>query len=60
MSMRRHSNPGKREREGRKRHRRAHIWCSDMGAEAAPLKLGHKHFQRWMRRDILSVADAET
>lgn len=57
MSLdRRTTNPGKREREARKRHRRACVWSSDMGADVAPLKLGHKHFQRWVRRSLV-VAD---
>lgn len=54
--MRRATNPGKREREARKRHRRAHFWHSGMGADAAPLKLGRKHLPRWVRRS-LAVAD---
>jgi len=57
MSLdRRTTNPGKREREARKRHRRALVWPTRMGAEAVPLKLGHKHFQRWAKRS-LAVAD---
>lgn len=58
MSLdRRTTNPGKREREARKRRRRARVWCSSMGAEAAPLKLGRKHFRGWVRRS-LAVADS--
>jgi len=58
MSLdRRTTNPGKREREAGKRHRRARIWTSGMGAEAAPLKLGSRHFQRWVKRS-LAVADS--
>ena len=49
-------NPGKREREAGKRHRRARVWSGDMGAEAVPLKLGRKHFLRWLKRS-LEVAD---
>lgn len=37
-STRRHGNPGKREREARKRHRRALVWCSTWGAEAGTWK----------------------
>lgn len=57
--MKRHDNAGKREREARKRHRRARVWVASMGAEVAPLKLGRKHYQRWLRQFALSVADAE-
>lgn len=57
MSLdRRTTNPGKREREAGKRHRRALVWSSNMGAAAVPLKLGHKHFQRWAKRSQ-AVAD---
>lgn len=56
--MKRHDNAGKREREARKRHRRARVWVSSMGAEAEPLKLGRKHMQRYWRR-FHAVADAE-
>lgn len=55
--MRRMTNSGRREREAKKRHRRARAWLSGMGAEAAPLKLGHKHFRRWIKRS-LAVADS--
>ena len=65
--MKRRNNAGKREREARKRRRRAHVWTPDTGAEAAPLKLGRKHMQRWLRgqfhalrRGFHAVADAET
>jgi len=51
-SSRRHDNPGKREREAGKRHRRARVWNSDMGAVAVPLKLGRNHFQRWLKRSL--------
>lgn len=57
MSLRYSTNPGKREREARKRRGRARVWSSNMGAEAAPLKLGRKHFQRWLKRS-LTVADS--
>ena len=58
--MRRHENLGRREREARKRHRRALVWRSDWGAEAAPLKLGHKHCSRDLRRSMaLTVAESE-
>ncbi len=56
--MRRHNNAGRREREARKRHRRAIAVTWPGGAEAAPLKLGRKHLPRWWRR-IHAVADAE-
>jgi len=66
------NNPGKREREARKRHRRAWVVESGNvtlvmnhsyftryppGAEAVPLKLGRKHFRRWTR-NRLAVADS--
>ena len=53
----RSGNPGKREREARKRHRRARVWTSGMGAEAAPLKLGRTHLGRRLV-SLLSVADS--
>lgn len=56
-SERRHRNPGKREREARKRHRRALIWCSIWGAEAEPLKRGSRHFRRGYRH-VMAVADS--
>jgi hypothetical protein len=52
----RRNNPGKRERQAGKRHRRARI---TMGAMSVTLKVGHKHFRRCMRR-FFSVADTET
>jgi len=73
MSLeRRANNPGKREREARKRHRRA--WMTVEGnvtmvcnhryflnypprAEAVPLKLGRKHYRRWTK-GRLAVADS--
>ena len=64
MYDRRHSNPGKREREAGKRHRRA-TWshmASD-GAEWTTLKLGHKHqmrhFRRQRLRSVMTVAESE-
>ncbi len=58
MSLsRRTDNPGKREREARKRPRRARCWSQEAGAEAVPLKLGRKHLQRWLKRS-LAVADS--
>ena len=59
MTARRSYNPGKREREARKRHRRARVWSSNMGADAEPLKLGRKHIRCWIRHQSLAVADAE-
>jgi len=51
-------NPGKREREARKRHRRARLWYYDhgQGTVVGPLKLGRKHLLRRMKAD-LAVAD---
>ena len=43
---RRTSNPGKREREARKRHRRGMVYDA---ATAGWLKLGHKHSSRSFR-----------
>ena len=73
MSLeRRADNPGKREREAGKRHRRAWVVVKGNvtivadhsffttyppGAEAVPLKLGRKHFRRWTRRRQ-AVADS--
>jgi hypothetical protein len=52
MSMyeRRHGNPRKREREAGKRHRRARTttWS---GAVAVTLKLGRKHWNRFIARE---------
>lgn len=56
---RRTMNPGKREREARKRHRRGSCWRSAWSADVAPLKLGRKHAGRWMRKTHLAVADIE-
>ena len=58
---RRTSNPGKRERQARKRHRRGHYWNSNMAAEAEPLKVGREHSRRCAARfwQSLAVADAE-
>lgn len=55
MSLR-YTNPGRRERAARKRHGRARVWSSGMGAEAEPLKLGRKHYSRWLKRSLI-VAD---
>ena len=44
-------NPGRREREARKRHRRGGMASAATGWEM--LKLGRKHFWRWMRRSTL-------
>lgn len=69
---RRFKNPGRREREAGKRHRRAWVleegnctvnanhsyflrWPPENGGK--PLRLGRKHFSRWMRRH-LAVADS--
>jgi hypothetical protein len=58
MSLdRRTTNPGKREREARKRLRRGLVWSSDMAPGTAPLKLGHEHIRRWAKRS-LAVADS--
>lgn len=73
MSLdRRTTNTGKREREARKRHRRAwmvtrrnHTMIANHGyflryppgAEAVPLKLGRKHYLRWVKQS-LAVADS--
>ena len=55
MSMyeRRHGNPGRREREAGKRHRRGRISgvFASVSAEWTTLKLGRKHFRRIMRRE---------
>jgi hypothetical protein len=53
--MRRFANPGKREREAGKRHRRGQIYSAAM---TDWLKLGHKHFSRSIRSSLLSVADS--
>ena len=58
MTARRRWNPGKREREAGKRHRRAVVTC-DNGAEATTLKLGRKHFLRFYSRIAMAVADPE-
>lgn len=48
--MRRRFNPGKREREARKRRRacpgKMLVWASNWGAESVPLRLGPKHRRR--------------
>lgn len=48
-------NPGKREREAGKRHRRAGY--SGPASEWKLLKLGQKHFRRWLSRSMC-VADS--
>lgn len=65
-------NAGKREREARKRHRRAWVVVRENlishanhayflryppGAGAVPLKLGRRHYRRWTR-SRLTVADS--
>ena len=51
---------GLRERQARKRHRRARVWCSSMGAGVDPLRIGRKHFPRWSRlMDRQAVAESE-
>lgn len=53
-------NPGKRERQARKRHRRAILYIIvGGGAVCGPLKVGRKHSLR-RSRGWLSVAKAET
>ena len=43
-----------------KQKHRARIWNSDMGAGAAPLKLGRKHLARYYRRrNVMAVAERE-
>jgi hypothetical protein len=60
MTRRRSGNPGRQEREAGKRHRRARVWNSGMGAEVEPLKLGRKHLSRYYRRSyVLAVAERE-
>ena len=60
MTARRNGNPGRQEREAGKRHRRARVWNSDMGAGAIPLKLGRKHLSRYYRRrNVMAVAERE-
>ena len=63
---RRHENPGKREREAGKRHRRGQIGgiFYHLSAEWTTLKLGHKHFRRLARREekvrqVMAVAESE-
>ncbi len=68
MSLdRRTTNLGRYEREARKRHRRAWVLVDGNvtmtanhgyflsyppGAEAAPLRLGRKHYKRWAKRSL--------
>lgn len=49
------SNPGRREREAGKRHRRARVFT---GTLPGWLKLGRKHFRRWTGFSMF-VADTE-
>ena len=57
MSLdRRTTNPGRREREARKRHRRAAIWSQ---SQDRWLKLGHKHMQRWIKRNLFLLPRRE-
>lgn len=56
---RRTTNPGKRERMARKRHRRTLFWWGGWPSGTAPLKLGSKHLTREFKKS-LAVADAET
>lgn len=63
-SVRRHRNPGKRERQAGKRHRRAVVISYFDGAVHGPLKVGRKHSGRIWRRvfelhKALAVSDAE-
>jgi len=56
----RNVNPGKREREARKRHRRAVVTIWPNGAEVVRLKLGRRHMARFIKRGYHPpVADAE-
>ena len=62
MFARRHSNPGKREREAGKRHRRGAT--SFRGAAGwTTLKLGRKHWLRLIRRErrlyVMTVTESE-
>lgn len=51
---------GMRERQAGKRHRRARVWHSSMGAEVDSLRVGRKHFSRWLRSiDRQAVAESE-
>lgn len=63
MFQRRHGNPGKREREAGKRHRRAVSYYYADGAVAVRLKLGRKHWNRRMRHEarvrVMTVAERE-
>ena len=66
MSMydRRHSNPGKREREAGKRHRRGSVsFRAPDAAEWTTLKLGHNYWKRYFRLRkricVMTVAESE-
>jgi hypothetical protein len=50
-------NPGKREREAGKRHRRGGVGLRNSATEWKLLKLGQKHFMRWLSRSMC-VADS--
>jgi hypothetical protein len=58
-SERRHANPGKKERQARKRHRRGSVWVSTWGSGTAPLKAGRKHMSRIDRKLFMAVANVE-
>lgn len=57
---RRHQNPGKRERQARKRHRRAVHWSSVDGAVHGPLKVGSKHLGRTWSRILGIKSDSQS
>mgnify|MGYP003396295556 CR=1 FL=1 len=64
MYQRRHGNPGRREREAGKRHRRGISYFTMAGAAGwTTLKLGRKHWTRRMRREqrirVMTVAESE-
>ena len=51
---------GKRERQARKRHRRALYWNGSWGAGVDPLKVGRKHMSRCFNRSYSqAVAESE-
>ena len=53
MSLdRRTTNEGRRERQARKRRKRARIWYSCMGSGSKTLKVGRKHMRRWAKRSL--------
>jgi hypothetical protein len=55
MSLRRSTNPGRRERAAGKRHKRTETYT--LGSDPQPLKLGRKHLGRKLK-GILTVADS--